>query len=82
MISAKFEDEIWIYFRQIKRCKNTKEYWNVIRSFDKFNRTRIQFKFNKKRGTNYYNSLIEKVNSGRLFAHSNASFSYEMHAHL
>ena len=35
MISSKFENEIWIYFQTNLRPRTRKEYWNVIKSFDK-----------------------------------------------
>ena len=65
MISAKFEDEIWIYFQTNLRARTRKEYWNVIRSFDKLT-GHDPLKLTRKDAMNYYNSLIEKVNSGRL----------------
>ena len=65
MISAKFEDEIWIYFQTNLRARTRKEYWNVIRSFDKLT-GHDPLKLTRKEAMNYYNSLIEKVNSGRL----------------
>ena len=65
MISAKFEDEIWIYFQTNLRARTRKEYWNVIRSFDKLT-GHDPLKLTRKDAMNYYNNLIEKVNSGRL----------------
>ena len=65
MISAKFEDEIWIYFQTNLRARTRKEYWNVISSFDKLT-GHDPLKLTRKDAMNYYNNLIEKVNSGRL----------------
>ena len=65
MISAKFEDEIWIYFQTNLRPRTRKEYWNVIKSFDKIT-GHDPLKLTRKEAMNYYNNLIEKVNSGRL----------------
>ena len=48
------------------KCARTrKEYWNVIRSFDKLT-GHDPLKLTRKDAMNYYNNLIEKVNSGRL----------------
>jgi len=65
MISAKFEDEIWIYFQTNLRARTRKEYLNVISSFDKLT-GHDPLKLTRKDAMNYYNNLIEKVNSGRL----------------
>ena len=56
MISAKFEDEIWIYFQTNLRARTRKEYWNVIRSFDKLT-GHDPLKLTRKDAMNYYNSL-------------------------
>ena len=65
MISSKFENEIWIYFQTNLRPRTRKEYWNVIKSFDKLT-GHDPLKLTRKEAMNYYNSLIEKVNSSRL----------------
>ena len=55
MISAKFEDEIWIYFQTNLRARTRKEYWNVIRSFDKLT-GHDPLKLTRKRG----NELLQQ----------------------
>ena len=65
MISSKFENEIWIYFQTNLRPRTQRAYWNVIKSFDKLT-GHDPMKLTRKEAMNYYNSLIEKVNSGRL----------------
>ena len=65
MISAKFEDEIWIYFQTNLSPRTRKEYWNVVRDFDRLT-GHDPLKLTRKEALNYYNNLIEKVNAGRL----------------
>ena len=65
MISTKFEDEIWIYFQTNLSPRTRKEYWNVVRDFDRLT-GHDPLKLTRKEALNYYNTLIEKVNAGRL----------------
>lgn len=65
MISTKFEDEIWIYFQTNLSQRTRKEYWNVVRDFDRLT-GHDPLKLTRKEALNYYNTLIEKVNAGRL----------------
>ncbi len=65
MISVKFEDEIWIYFQTNLSPRTRKEYWNVIRDFDRL-AGHDPMKLTRKEALNYYNNLIEKVNSNKL----------------
>ncbi len=65
MISAKFEDEIWIYFQTNLSTRTRKEYWNVVRDFDRLT-GHDPLKLTRKEAQNYYNNLIEKVNAGKL----------------
>lgn len=65
MISVKFEDEIWIYFQTNLRPRTRKEYWNVVRDFDRLT-GHDPLKLTRKEAMNYYNNLIDKVNAGRL----------------
>lgn len=65
MISTKFEDEIWIYFQTNLSPRTRKEYWNVVRDFDRLT-GHDPLKLTRKEALNYYNTLIEKVNASRL----------------
>ena len=65
MISVKFEDEIWIYFQTNLSPRTRKEYWNVVRDFDRLT-GHDPLKLTRKEAMNYYNNLIDKVNTGRL----------------
>ena len=65
MISVKFEDEIWIYFQTNLSPRTRKEYWNVVRDFDRLT-GHDPLRLTRKEAMNYYNNLIEKVNAGRL----------------
>ena len=65
MISTKFEDEIWIYFQTNLSPRTRKEYWNVVRDFDRLS-GHDPMKLTRKEALNYYNTLIEKVNSNKL----------------
>ncbi len=65
MISTKFEDEIWIYFQTNLSPRTRKEYWNVVKDFDRLT-GHDPLKLTRKEALNYYNTLIEKVNAGRL----------------
>lgn len=65
MISTKFEDEIWIYFQTNLSPRTRKEYWNVIRDFDRLT-GHDPLKLTRKEASNYYNNLIEKVNASKL----------------
>ena len=65
MISVKFEDEIWIYFQTNLSPRTRKEYWNVVRDFDRLT-GHDPMKLTRKEALNYYNNLIEKVNSNKL----------------
>lgn len=65
MISVKFEDEIWIYFQTNLSQRTRKEYWNVVRDFDKLT-GHDPLRLTRKEALNYYNNLIEKVNANRL----------------
>lgn len=65
MISTKFEDEIWIYFQTNLSPRTRKEYWNVVRDFDRLT-GHDPLKLTRKEALNYYNTLIEKVNAGKL----------------
>ena len=65
MISAKFEDEIWIYFQTNLSTRTRKEYWNVVKNFDKVI-GHDPMKLTRKEAREYYNYLIERVNLGKL----------------
>lgn len=65
MISAKFEDEIWIYFQTNLSTRTRKEYWNVVKNFDKVI-GHDPMKLTRKEAREYYNYLIERVNWGKL----------------
>ena len=65
MISVKFEDEIWIYFQTNLSPRTRKEYWNVVRDFDRLT-GHDPLKLTRKEALNYYNNLIEKVNASKL----------------
>lgn len=65
MILTKFEDEIWIYFQTNLSPRTRKEYWNVVRDFDRLT-GHDPLKLTRKEALNYYNTLIEKVNASRL----------------
>lgn len=65
MISTKFEDEIWFYFQTNLSPRTRKEYWNVVRDFDRLT-GHDPLKLTRKEALNYYNTLIEKVNASRL----------------
>lgn len=65
MISIKFEDEIWIYFQTNLSPRTRKEYWNVVRDFDRLT-GHDPLKLTRKEALNYYNTLIEKVNANKL----------------
>lgn len=65
MISVKFEDEIWIYFQTNLSSRTRKEYWNIVKDFDRLT-GHDPMKLTRKEALNYYNNLIEKVNSNKL----------------
>lgn len=65
MISTKFEDEIWIYFQTNLSPRTRKEYWNVVRDFDRLT-GHDPLKLTRKEASNYYSNLIEKVNANKL----------------
>lgn len=65
MISEKFEEEIWIYFQTNLSQRTRKEYWNVVRNFDKVT-GHDPLRLTRKDAMNYFNGLIEKVNSNKL----------------
>ncbi len=65
MISTKFEDEIWIYFQTNLSPRTRKEYWNVVKDFDRLT-GHDPLKLTRKEALNYYNNLIKKVNSDKL----------------
>lgn len=65
MISVKFEDEIWIYFQTNLSTRTRKEYWNVVRDFDRVT-GHDPLRLTRKEALNYYNNLIEKVNANKL----------------
>ena len=58
MISVKFEDEIWIYFQTNLSSRTRKEYWNIVKDFDRLT-GHDPMKLTRKEALNYYNNLIE-----------------------
>ena len=74
MISVKFEDEIWIYFQTNLSSRTRKEYWNIVKDFDRLT-GHDPMKLTRKEALNYYNNLIEKVNSNKL-SYNTAAVSY------
>lgn len=65
MISNKFQNEIWIYFQTNLSARTRKEYWNVVKNFDKFT-GHDPMKLTRKEAVSYYSNLIELVNNNRL----------------
>lgn len=65
MISRKFEDEIWIYFQTNLSPRTRKEYWNVVRNFDKIV-GHDPCKLTRKDATSYFTYLVNRVNEGKL----------------
>ena len=57
MISVKFEDEIWIYFQTNLSSRTRKEYWNIVKDFDRLT-GHDPMKLTRKEALNYYNNLI------------------------
>ncbi|MDO5382730.1 MAG: site-specific integrase [Eubacteriales bacterium] len=65
MISAEFEEKIWVYYETNLLPATRKKYWNIIRNFDKVighDPLRLTLDESKE----YYNYLINRINNNNL----------------
>ncbi|MGN0317699.1 MAG: tyrosine-type recombinase/integrase [Lachnospira sp.] len=65
MISNEFTDKIWIYFQSNLTEKTMSEYWKIMRDYDRIVGKDLLSLTNKD-AKKYYDSLIERINSGKL----------------
>lgn len=65
MITEEFENKIWIYFQTNLSPKTRKEYWNIIKNFDKITQ-KDPLHMDAEASDKYYKYLVDQVKKKKL----------------